>query len=75
MNLDLTAEETTLLLKELDHTIENDRYPLSPRIRTLKAIRAKSGPSRNASRHRRKSITSRRGSAKGADSKDLPAHR
>jgi len=44
MNLDLTAEETTLLLKELDHTIENDRYPLSPRIRTLKAIRAKIRP-------------------------------
>jgi hypothetical protein len=44
MNLDLTDEETTLLLKELDDIIENDRYFLSPRIQTLKAIRAKVRP-------------------------------
>jgi hypothetical protein len=31
-------------LKELDHIIDGDRYFLSPRIRTLKAIRAKIRP-------------------------------
>jgi hypothetical protein len=29
------------LLRELNNIIENDRYPLSPRIRTLREIRAK----------------------------------
>jgi hypothetical protein len=43
MNLDLT-EETAALLKELDHNINGDRYFLSPRIRSLKAIRAKLRP-------------------------------
>jgi hypothetical protein len=32
MNLRLTDEQTELLLAELDRIIENDRYPLSPRI-------------------------------------------
>ena len=40
MRLDLTDEQTALLLGELDRIIENDRYPLSPRIQALKAIRA-----------------------------------
>jgi hypothetical protein len=40
MELDLTDEQTATLLGELDHIIENDRFPLSPRIRTLKEIRA-----------------------------------
>jgi hypothetical protein len=44
MNLDLTDEETAALLAELDRIIRDDRYPLSPRIRTLKAIRAKIKP-------------------------------
>jgi hypothetical protein len=41
MNLDLTDEETAVLLKELDNIMEGDRYFLSQRIKTLKAIRAK----------------------------------
>jgi hypothetical protein len=44
MELDLTDEQTATLLSELDHIIENDRFPLSPRIRTLKEIRAKLRP-------------------------------
>ena len=39
MNLDLTDEET--LLRELDVLIDGDRYFLSPRIKTLRAIRTK----------------------------------
>jgi hypothetical protein len=41
MKLDLTDEESAALLRELNNIIENDRYPLSPRIRTLRGIRAK----------------------------------
>jgi hypothetical protein len=41
MQLDLTDEEAAALLRELNSIIENDRYPLSPRIRTLRSIRAK----------------------------------
>jgi hypothetical protein len=41
MRLDLTDEEEAALLKELNQIIENDRYPLSLRIRVLRAIRAK----------------------------------
>lgn len=44
MHLDLTEEETFGLLNLLTETIENDRYPLSPRIRTLRSILAKFGP-------------------------------
>ena len=44
MNLDLTAEESAALLGELDHIVDNDRYPFSPRIRTLTAIRDKLRP-------------------------------
>jgi len=40
MQLDLTDEQTATLLAELDRIIDGDRYPLSPRIRTLKEIRA-----------------------------------
>jgi hypothetical protein len=46
MNLGLTDEETAALLRELDRIIAEDRYPLSARIRTLKAIRAKIRPER-----------------------------
>jgi hypothetical protein len=35
MKLDLTDEEATALLRLLDRAIGDDRYPLSPRIRTL----------------------------------------
>ena len=41
MHLDLTDEETAALTKELHDIVENDRYPFSPRIRTLRAILAK----------------------------------
>ena len=44
MHLDLSDEQTAALLAELDHIIDGDRYPLSPRIQTLKAIRAKPYP-------------------------------
>src|SRR5215813_3876917 len=40
LHLELSDEQTAALLRELDRIIENDRYPLSPRIRTLKEIRA-----------------------------------
>ena len=41
MNLDLTDEEAAALLRELDGIIDGDRYFLSERIKTLRAIRAK----------------------------------
>jgi hypothetical protein len=44
MHLDLTDEETTALLRELDGLIDGDRYFLLQRIKTLKAIRAKIRP-------------------------------
>jgi hypothetical protein len=42
--LDLTDEQTTTLLSELDRIIDGDRFPLSPRILTLKDIRAMMRP-------------------------------
>ena len=42
--LDLTDEETTALAKLLSRTIDDDRYPLSPRIQNLKVILAKIRP-------------------------------
>jgi hypothetical protein len=44
MHLDLSEEETSALLNLLTKTIENDRYPLSPRIQTLRGILTKFGP-------------------------------
>jgi hypothetical protein len=44
MSMKLDDEDTGALLAELDRIIENDRYPFSPRIRTLKEIRAKIRP-------------------------------
>jgi hypothetical protein len=41
MQLNLTDEESEALLRELNAIIENDRFPLSPRIRMLRQIRAK----------------------------------
>jgi hypothetical protein len=37
MNIDLTDEEAAALTKELHDIIQNDRYPFSPRIQTLKS--------------------------------------
>jgi hypothetical protein len=44
MMLDLTEEETAALAKLLSRTIDDDRYPLSPRIQILKGILAKIRP-------------------------------
>jgi hypothetical protein len=44
MHLDLSVEETLALLNLLTDTIENDRYPLSPRVLMLRGILAKFGP-------------------------------
>jgi hypothetical protein len=34
----VTDDEAAALIQELQNIIENDRYPFSPRIRTLRAI-------------------------------------
>jgi hypothetical protein len=44
MNLDLTDEETAALTQELHNIVENDRYPFSQRIRTLRGILANLRP-------------------------------
>jgi hypothetical protein len=44
MHLDLSDEETAAVTQELHDIVEGDRYPLSPRIRTLRAILAKLRP-------------------------------
>ena len=44
MNLELSNEQTAVLEKELRDIVENDRYPLSPRILTLKEILNKIRP-------------------------------
>jgi len=41
MQLELTDEQAAALLALLNRTIEDDRYPLSPRIRKLREIMAK----------------------------------
>ena len=38
MNLELNDVQAEALSRELSHLIENDRYPLSPRIVALKEI-------------------------------------
>jgi hypothetical protein len=48
MTLDLTDHEASLLLKELNGLIDGDRYFLSDRVKTLKAIRAKIRPGAGA---------------------------
>ena len=44
MDLDLTDDEKAALIRELDGIIREDRYPLSLRIMTLKAILGKLRP-------------------------------
>jgi hypothetical protein len=46
MNLQLNDEQTAALERELSNIVQNDRYPLSPRIRTLQAILNKFRPER-----------------------------
>ena len=43
MHLDLTDDEARALLNVLIEVIENDRYPMSPRIRLLQEILGKCG--------------------------------
>jgi hypothetical protein len=43
MHLDLTDEQAALI-RELHDIIESNRYPFSPRIRTLRAILSKLRP-------------------------------
>jgi hypothetical protein len=43
-DMNLTDDEKAALIRELDQIINETRYPLSPRIMTLKAIRAKLRP-------------------------------
>jgi hypothetical protein len=40
-HLDLTDDEAAALTQELHNIVENDRYPFSPRIRTLRALLGK----------------------------------
>ncbi len=44
MNFELSDDEKTALLRELDRIIQDDRYLLSPRIQMLKAILGKLRP-------------------------------
>jgi hypothetical protein len=44
MTLDLTEEETDALASLLRRTIDDDRYPLSPRVQALKAVLDKITP-------------------------------
>jgi hypothetical protein len=44
MMIDLNEEETAALTKLLTNTIDEDRYPLSPRIRALRAVLGKIRP-------------------------------
>ena len=44
MNLDLSDDEAAALTQGLHDIIESDRYPFSPRIRTLRAILAQLRP-------------------------------
>jgi hypothetical protein len=43
-HLDLTDDEAAALTQELHEIVENDRYPFSPRIRTLRGVLAKLRP-------------------------------
>jgi hypothetical protein len=52
MNLELNDVQTEALIRELTHLIENDRYPLSPRIRVLKEILGKLRPEPGATSRR-----------------------
>jgi hypothetical protein len=44
MQVDLSDDEKAALLRELDRIIQDDRFPLSPRIVMLKAILNKIRP-------------------------------
>jgi hypothetical protein len=44
MNLELNEVQTEVLIRELSQIVQNDRYPLSPRIVALKEILGKLRP-------------------------------
>jgi hypothetical protein len=44
MHLDLSDDETAALIREFHDIIESDKFPFSPRIRTLRAILGKLRP-------------------------------
>ena len=44
MHVDLSHDEAAALVRKLQAIVENDRYPLSRRIRTLRGILAKLRP-------------------------------
>jgi hypothetical protein len=44
MTLEVSDAEAVALIDELDAIVRNSRYPLSPRIQTLRAILAKLRP-------------------------------
>ena len=46
--LPLSADEKCALVAALKRSIDDDRYPLSPRVRTLDAILARLEPSKPA---------------------------
>jgi hypothetical protein len=67
MNVDLTDEEAAALARLLRGTIDADRYPLSPRVKTWQAIPEKIEPlsvraplSRISMRHRARMLGARR---------------
>src|SRR6266481_4813472 len=69
MNLDLTDEQTTALLKELDSLIAADRFPFPP-FRCSRRSGRNSDRSRPESPRRHRSITRRRGLSEGGDGAD-----
>jgi hypothetical protein len=59
-HIDLSEDEAAALVALLTRTIDGDRYPLSPRIRTLKAILAKLRPQPVREPYRSRRSTRRR---------------
>jgi hypothetical protein len=51
MRLELADEQTEALIRELPQLIDGDPYPLSPRVRTLKAILVKLPPKHASTCH------------------------
>jgi hypothetical protein len=69
MRFDLTDSEAEALAKELAGIIESARYPMSPRVQTLRTILSKLRPSQRASRpyhHGRATAPRQRADMEGA---------
>jgi hypothetical protein len=67
MMLDLTEVEIDPLARLLSQTIDDDRYPLSPRIQTLNGILAKIRPEPVP-----RALTAAEGVCSSASKKDAP---